>query len=153
MTRTRSGLASFTTSGEGSSAAKVSSAPASTWIDGSLTVKLVPRPCALSTETVPASMSANALVSERPRPVPPNLRVVELSACWKRWNSLSNCSGVMPMPVSDTLKQTSGPASPASRHAAKVTVPLSVNLAALPRMLSNICRTLVRSECMVPRSG
>ncbi len=45
------------------------------------TVKLLPRPCWLATSTSPPSRSAKALVRDRPSPVPPNRRVVELSAC------------------------------------------------------------------------
>ena len=36
----------------------------------------------------------------RPRPVPPYLRVVEVSAWLNDWNRRAHCSGVMPMPVS-----------------------------------------------------
>jgi hypothetical protein len=34
--------------------------------------------------------------------VPPNLRVIEASACWKGWNSRAIASAEMPMPVSVT---------------------------------------------------
>ena len=39
---------------------------------------------------------------DSPSPVPPNLRVVEVSAWLNAWNSRADCSGVMPMPVSRT---------------------------------------------------
>ena len=63
-----------------------------------------------------------------PRPVPPNFRVVEESACWKARNSLPICSCVMPIPVSETSKAI----QPSSRDGfAAVTVPFEVNLQAL----------------------
>jgi len=39
---------------------------------------------------------------ESPSPVPPYLRVVEVSACEKAWKSRALCSGVMPIPLSRT---------------------------------------------------
>ena len=121
---------------------------------GSVTVNVLPVPCRLSTLTVPPSMSAKALVMDRPRPVPPNLRVVEASACRKRWNNCANWSAVMPMPVSSTSNTSVafGP-SPPSRRAINVTVPAFVNFAALLKRLRRTWRTLVMSECMVPRSS
>ena len=113
-------------------------------------MKVVPCPSRLSTSTAPPSRSAQARVSDRPSPVPPKRRVVELSAWVKRWNSRPTCVGVMPIPVSDTRNAT---APSGSRATASVTVPFSVNLAALLSRFSSIWRTRVTSECMLPRSG
>jgi len=44
--------------------------------------------------------SARRRTMDRPRPVPPKRRVVELSACTNGWNSRLRCSSVRPMPVS-----------------------------------------------------
>ena len=41
----------------------------------------------------------------RPRPVPPNLRVMDSSAWVKGWKRRAICSAVMPMPVSVTSKR------------------------------------------------
>jgi hypothetical protein len=41
---------------------------------------------------------------DRPRPVPPYLRLVEPSACWNASKMTFCLSGGMPMPVSLTLK-------------------------------------------------
>ena len=37
--------------------------------------------------------------------MPPNLRVVEASACVNAWNSSAIWAGLMPMPVSETRSQ------------------------------------------------
>ena len=50
-----------------------------------------------------------------PSPVPPYLRVVEASAWVKAWNSLPNCSGFIPMPVSLTRNVTQSRRRPRSR--------------------------------------
>ena len=49
---------------------------------------------------------------ERPRPVPPNRRVVEESACANGWNSRARCSSLKPMPVSRTASVTRVAPSP-----------------------------------------
>ncbi len=109
-------------------------------VDGTRTVKLLPRPCWLATSTSPPSRSAKALVRDRPSPVPPNLRVVELSACWKRWNSLSSCSGGHADACIGHAKDDTLVLPPAIRRATpqSVMVPPSVNFAALPSRLSRI---------------
>ena len=50
------------------------------------------------------SLSASRLLITSPRPVPPNIRVVEVSAWVKGWNRRSSLSRGMPMPVSATVK-------------------------------------------------
>ena len=64
--------------------------------------------------------------------MPPYLRVVDLSACEKDWNSLPICSGVMPMPVSCTSKRSEQVPLALLRLADATTTrsPFSVNLTA-----------------------
>lgn len=85
--------------------------------------------------------------------MPPYLRVDDPSTWTNRWDSLSSYSAVMPMPVSTTWNTTWSRPSESSRPTDRVTVPLSVNLAALESRLGRICYTLVRSENMRPRPG
>ncbi len=63
-------------------------------------MKVVPWPSWLTTRTEPPSCSANRRLIERPRPVPPYLRVIEESACVKGSKIDSSWSEAMPMPVS-----------------------------------------------------
>src|SRR6516162_6231987 len=51
---------------------------------------------------LPFIISTRRFEMESPRPVPPYLRVVEVSAWENAWNSRALCSGVMPMPLSRT---------------------------------------------------
>ena len=44
-------------------------------------LKVLPRPCSLSTQISPPIISASRLLIVSPKPVPPYLRVVEESAC------------------------------------------------------------------------
>ena len=69
---------------------------------GSLIVKTLPSPGTLWTVTSPPIIWQKRRVRARPRPVPPNLRVVEASAWVKSWKSLTILSGLRPMPVSVT---------------------------------------------------
>ncbi len=60
----------------------------------------------LASRISPPSSSASSRLMARPRPVPPYLREVPASACWKA-SKISRClSGAMPMPVSSTAKAT-----------------------------------------------
>src|SRR5215470_5248144 len=54
-------------------------------------------------------MRASLRLMARPRPVPPNFRAVNESACVNSANSFACCSGVMPMPVSDTASSIQWP--------------------------------------------
>ena len=65
---------------------------------------VLPLPGSLWTPISPPINSASCLEIASPRPVPPYLRVVDVSACSNAWNSRSLCSSVMPMPVSLTAK-------------------------------------------------
>ena len=103
-------------------------------------VQPVPGP-ALSTHIVPPISSASSLLMARPRPVPPYLRVVLLSAWLNFWNSrLLPCSD-RPMPVSRTAKCSLS----LSVATLSTTSPASVNLTALLNRLSRICRSRVTS--------
>jgi hypothetical protein len=84
-----------------------------------------------------------------PSPDPPNRRVVDASAWENGLNSLVRCSGVIPIPVSATRNTT----HPPSRAASSRTRPPSVNLHPLDSRLNRLCRTLVGSARMAPRSS
>ena len=51
-----------------------------------VTMKVEPMPGSLKTSTPPCMASARRRTMDRPSPVPPKRRVVELSACTKGWN-------------------------------------------------------------------
>jgi len=69
---------------------------------GKLRVKVLPTLGSLVTRTLPPMRMASCLVMASPSPVPPYLRVVELSACEKDWKSSPILSRGMPIPVSST---------------------------------------------------
>ena len=106
-------------------------------------VNVLPFAGSLSTRTSPPRRRASSRLIDRPRPVPPYLRLVVPSACWNA-SKMSCClSFAMPMPVSVTENaMTLSDAArtgfaeapcPARRGArAAVTPPCSVNLNALP---------------------
>ena len=68
-------------------------------------MKVEPAPGMLATDTAPPIRIASSRTMARPRPDPPNRRVMLVSA----WTNLSNrpaCrSGAMPMPVSETVSR------------------------------------------------
>jgi len=103
---------------------------------------VLPLPGMLSQPTSPPIRSARRLVIARPRPVPPYLRVVLLSACSKSWNNLPMFSVAIPIPVSSTEKRTLSRSGFSSSNSALSTMPpLSVNLIAFPARLSKAWRT------------
>ena len=57
-----------------------------------------------------AAIAARRLLIASPRPVPPNFRVVEASACWNGWKRSSRCCGLIPTPVSITSHWSLGSA-------------------------------------------
>src|SRR5688572_21689887 len=71
-------------------------------------VNVEPTPYSLSTVTSPPISRQKWRVIARPSPVPPKRRVVEESAWENASNRRPSCSSVMPMPVSETAKVTSG---------------------------------------------
>ena len=72
---------------------------------GSSNQNVVPRRRSLSTPISPPISSTSCSEIASPRPVPPNLRVVELSAWVKGSNRRPRMSAGMPMPVSATSKR------------------------------------------------
>ncbi len=65
----------------------------------------------------PISLTKRAEM-ERPRPVPPNSRVVEVSACEKASKIFLCLSGAMPIPVSRTAKRMANNESSEGRRSA-----------------------------------
>ncbi len=101
---------------------------------------VLPSPSRLSTPTVPPISSASCLLMTSPSPVPPYLRVVEVSAWWKDWNRLPIWLSVMPMPSSCTSKRTSVVLSRSSTGRARMWIlPFSENLMALLVKFSSTC--------------
>lgn len=76
-------------------------------VTGSVTVKVLPRPGSLSTDTDPPRASAVFFTRESPRPLPRYFREMEASACTKRSNMPSYRSFAMPMPSSSTASVSS----------------------------------------------
>src|SRR5262249_1502633 len=62
-------------------AAPINSSGASSTRTGSVTRKVAPRPSSEATEIVPPCISTMRLEIAKPKPVPPFLRVFELSTC------------------------------------------------------------------------
>ena len=69
---------------------------------GTHTVNVVPTPNVLRTLMLPPIRSTSWREMVVPRPVPPNCRVVDASACAKGSKMRSRCCAAMPMPVSST---------------------------------------------------
>ena len=65
-------------------------------------MKVLPTSGVLCTAISPPSTRAYSRLMVSPSPVPPYLRVIDVSACWKASKILSSCSDGMPMPVSET---------------------------------------------------
>ena len=65
---------------------------------------MLPSPGSLSTWISPPSRRAISRQIDRPRPVPPYLRLVVPSACRNASKMTSSLSAAMPMPVSITAK-------------------------------------------------
>ena len=114
-------------------------------------MNVLPSPGVLSTRISPPSSRAISRLIERPRPVPPYLRLVVPSACWNA-SKISCClSFGMPMPVSRTSKamhrlgagracgsRTGAPSRRGGSSASRR--PASVNLNAFDsRFLSTCC--------------
>src|SRR5688572_2971156 len=119
---------------------------------GKRTVKREPWSGTLWTVTEPFINSQKRDTRARPSPVPPYLRVVVTSACVKASKIFSVCATVIPMPVSVTVNSTKTRPASASLAIASVIEPSRVNLPALLRRLSRICRVFIKSERMTPTS-
>ena len=114
---------------------------------------MLPVPGVLRSWISPPSRFESSRLIARPRPVPPYLRLVLASACWKA-SKISFCfSAGMPMPVSDTSNATTAGAwlrigwfglQPSyTDEIRNRTSPWLVNLNALEsRFLSTCCRRL-----------
>ena len=70
---------------------------------------VLPWPSSLSTPMVPPISSTSRFEMASPSPVPPNLRVVDPSACENDWNRRLRPSGEMPIPVSLISNRTVTP--------------------------------------------
>ena len=104
-------------------------------------MKRLPRLCSLVAVIRPPMAWQSSRQIDRPRPVPPNRRVVEESAWTNFSNTRSSCSAGMPMPVSATTNRT-----PASvRLTWTSTEPATVNFTALEIRLQRTWRTRVES--------
>ena len=75
-------------------------------------MNVLPSPTSLRTRISPPSRRAISRLIDRPRPVPPYLRPVPVSACWNGSKMTRSLSGGMPMPVSLTANATTRPARP-----------------------------------------
>ena len=111
---------------------------------------MLPSPTVLRTRISPPSSRAISRLIDRPRPVPPYLRLVPVSACWNGSKMTRSLSAGMPMPVSVTENATTrlGPArAPGGRRSSRrsparsrrSTCPLSVNLKALDSRFRSTC--------------
>src|SRR5262245_57557429 len=119
---------------------------------GKRTVNTDPLPGSLATVTSPPIMRASLRVMARPKPVPPKRCAVEASAWVNSSKILACCSGVMPIPLSETA--TSIQSRPSnSLCALSLTSPSLVNLQALLRRLNRICRRRMGSTVSEPRSS
>ncbi len=108
--------------------------------------KVEPFPSTLSTWICPPISSTSCLEMVRPRPVPPNRRVVEPSA-WRNDSKIrGSCSGLMPMPVSFTANSMTASSPLSSITSTRSdTSPAVVNLMALPIRLTSTWRSLPAS--------
>ena len=102
--------------------------------------KLLPLPFSLSRWTLPCINSINCFVIASPNPVPPYFLVIEASTCEKLLNNLSFSSGEIPIPVSDTTKNSSISSSNWSVFVTSILMyPTLVNFTAFDKKLFNIC--------------
>src|SRR5450756_892118 len=100
---------------------------------GSRTLKVVPRPSALSTVTRPPCISTSAFTMAKPRPVPGRPAILAFDPRTNALNRRFASSGGMPIPVSDTsIRQLSR----AYFALTRTSPPALENLTALPIRLS-----------------
>ncbi len=125
---------------------------------GIKTPKVLPLLSWLSKYTSPFNKWANCFEMYKPRPVPPYFLLVELSACWKLWNSFFLLSSDIPIPLSFiSIAKISWLANEASSGlvnsqfslgVSKVMAtvpPFGVNFKALDKKFFKICSTLPTS--------
>ncbi len=114
--------------------------------NGTVNAKVLPFPGVLTSSISLFISWIKRAEMERPRPVPPNSRVVEESACEKALNICSCFSSGMPIPVSDIeIRMGINPSLVCKRSARTLTSPCLVNLMALPARLMRIWRKRVGS--------
>ena len=112
-------------------------------------MKVLPCPGRLSSKISPPSRRASSRLMVSPSPVPPKVRLVDESACWKA-SKMSSCfSAGMPIPVSETAIASTCPAErrpgapkrgpPRSQRIANSTCPRAVNLNALESRFLSTC--------------
>ena len=105
-----------------------------TGLSGKVKTKRVPIFFSLCTSIVPPISSTSCLLIVVPKPVPPNFRDIEASACANASKTLFTCSSDIPMPVSAIMNCTSPFCTGCT---VRDTQPCSVNFTALPtRLLS-----------------
>ena len=110
--------------------------------------KLEPSRSTLVAQTLPPIASLKLLQMARPRPVPPYLRVVELSPCENGMKRREISSGDIPIPVSRTSNSSSTELHSESIlcvPTSKDTSPDLVNLIAFESRFKRICLNLVSS--------
>src|SRR5439155_7948776 len=100
---------------------------------GSVNRKVEPVPRLDSTHMRPPCISIIFLAMVRPRPVPPFVLVLELSACWNSSKTFCWSASEIPGPVSATETRK----APSATRASIETSPVSVNLIALPARFSS----------------
>src|SRR5215469_11103592 len=129
---------------------------------GRYNVNVLPTLGALRNWISPPNRLDNSRLIARPRPVPPYLRLVEASACWKA-SKISFCfSAGMPMPVSETSKTTTdavwlrigwfGDQPSFTTATERLTCPWEVNLNALDSRFFKTCWRRLESVYMVLES-
>ena len=107
----------------------------------------VPTPGVLSSAIDPPISSTRRFEMARPRPVPPRCLDAGASACTNGWKRRAWSSGEMPMPVSVTvISSCSRPARSPRRTARIATLPVPVNLTALPARFRSTCRRRTGSQ-------
>ncbi len=119
---------------------------------GKSSVKIEPTSGVDWARMVPPISSVKDFVIASPSPVPPNRRVVELSACEKRSNNFWLCVSSKPMPVSSTSITKPGPIERAD--AVTLTRPTDVNFTAFDIRLVMTWRRRTgspRKSCFVGR--
>ena len=110
-----------------------------------LNENVLPSPSTLLTLTLPPINSHSCFTIVSPRPVPPNWRVVEVSACVNELNNDVCWFLLIPIPVSITEHSKKDPSVESSTLAIIITSPFLVNLTALPIKLLRICLSLFGS--------
>ena len=106
-----------------------------------VSVNVLPAPGVEPTVMSPPNSAARRWLIASPSPVPPKRRVIELSACVNGWKSRPICSASIPMPLSSIEKERML-STPRRTHDSRTpTVPLPVNLIALPTRFTRIWRS------------